>query len=188
MKKVFDFLPSIIFNIVETILIIALGLYFQIDIIQILIILMTFTLVRMLTKSALHYKNPISCLVWTTIMIASVFLITKVGIITTVLMTIIAGLVLSGKGNINDAYMWKGKKSNYLDIDEYLKEHENDPLVVQFENRLKDKKDLTYQLYILRFKEKLTFEKMQEQLDLDNRRIDEQLKAIALSFRIFCDI
>lgn len=188
MEKIKETLPSIIFNILETILVILVGLACKINIMPILIVLMTFTIVRLLCKESLHYKDPKECLIWTAITLVTILLLTKVRLIIAVLMAIIAALLLSKKGNINEVYMWKGKRSNFQDIDDYLKEHKNDEKIATFEELMKKRGDLVYQLYILRFYQHYSFAKIQEELDLDGRRITDKLEAIAMSFRVFFDI
>lgn len=188
MENLKENLPSIIFNILETVIVILVGLAIKIDIIPIFVVLMTFTIVKLLCKKSLHYKNPWECLLWSTITLTVLLLLTKVGIVVAVLMTIIAALLLSKKGDIKEVYMWKGKQSNFYDIDNYLKEHRQDDKVQQFEMLIKKQGELLYQLYVLRFYKNYSFKKLQEELDLDNRRITDKLDAIALAFRTYFDI
>jgi hypothetical protein len=60
--------------------------------------------------------------------------------------------------------------------------------LIEYENKLKDKDNLTYLIYKYRFKDKMTFAEISERLDLENPRIVEKLEQIAFSFRIFFGI
>lgn len=110
MKKFLYYLPSIIFNVAETLVIILIGvLLLKLNTFQLTIILLTFAITRVLTKSAIHYKSWKLCLIWSSLQLFSLFLTAKVNLIIGVLTTTFAGIILSGKGNINDMFMW-GRK------------------------------------------------------------------------------
>lgn len=185
MKKIFDLLPSIIFGLIETAVIILLGIHIGIDLKEIIIVLIVFAIMRVVLKDALHYKNPIECFIWTTLLFVSVWILAKAGIVVSVLMTILAGIFLSGKGNIKDVYMWKGKDTNYDDIDEFIKKNYDDPRLAEFEHRLQEQDEFRYQIYKTRFKEQLNFTKTAEKLEMDSKRLSEKMNEIACAFRIF---
>ena len=95
---------------------------------------------------------------------------------------------MTGKSNIDDMYLWKGKKSNYADIEEFIKYNEMEDKLIDFEKKLKDKDDLLFLLYKYRFKENYTFAEISERTGLENPRIAEKLEQIALSIRLYCGI
>jgi hypothetical protein len=103
-------------------------------------------------------------------------------------MAIFCAFVLTTKGDINDAFMWKGKDTKYSDIDEYIKYNSMETKVIEYEEKLKSQDNLTYLIYKYRFKDKMTFSQIGERLDLENPRIAEKLDQIAFSFRIYFGI
>ena len=84
--------------------------------------------------------------------------------------------------------MWKGKNSNYLDIDNYIKNNPTCKELLEFERKLKEKDELLYLLYKYRFRDNLTYVHIAEKTDLDNPRIAEKIEKIAFSLRIYCGI
>lgn len=97
-------------------------------------------------------------------------------------------LILSGSLFTSDILWWKGRSSNYADIDEFIKFNEFDDKLIEFENKLKEKDNILYLLYKYRFKENYTFNEIYEKTGLENPRIAEKLDKIAFSLRIYCGI
>ena len=97
---------------------------------------------------------------------------------------------MTGRSNINDMYLWKnnGEPSKYEDIIEFIKYHELDDKLIEFEDKIKNRNNLEYLIYKYRFKENKTFGEISELLDIDNPRIVEQLDKIAFAIRLYCGI
>ena len=192
MKKVMYYLPSIIFNLIETLIIFLIGRLLEIRLVELLIILVLFSGLRMKLGGALHYKSPKKCILWTTLVFTVLFLIFKVNPIIGIVITAFSSIILTDKGNtkgsINDMFMWKGKSSKYEDIDEYIKYNSMDVKLIEYEDILKKKDTVLFLLYKYRFKENLTFSEISEKLKMSNSRISEKLDNIALSIRVFCGI
>ena len=192
MKKVMYYLPSIIFNLIETLIIFLIGRLLELRLVELLIILVLFSGLRMKLGGALHYKCPKKCILWTTLVFTVLFLIFKVNPIIGIVITAFSSIILTDKGNtkgsINDMFMWKGKSSKYEDIDEYIKYNSMDVKLIEYEDILKKKDTVLFLLYKYRFKENLTFSEISEKLKMSNSRISEKLDNIALSIRVFCGI
>ena len=78
-KKILYYLPSIIFNVAETLAIILIGvLLLKLDILDVIVIILVFAIIRMLTRSAMHYKSWKLCLIWSCMQISFLFLTAKV--------------------------------------------------------------------------------------------------------------
>lgn len=192
MKKVMYYLPSIIFNLIETLIIFLIGRLLELRLVELLIILVLFSGLRIKLGGALHYKSPKKCILWTTLVFTVLFLIFKVNPIIGIVITAFSSIILTDKGNtkgsINDMFMWKGKSSKYEDIDEYIKYNSMDVKLIEYEDILKKKDTVLFLLYKYRFKENLTFSEISEKLKMSNSRISEKLDNIALSIRVFCGI
>ena len=188
MDKLKYYLPSIIFNLAEVLVIFLAGKMMGLKLEIMLIILVIFAMIRISIGGALHYKSPYKCAVWSLLMFLSLFVLTNVGLGVSIIMAIFCAFILTTKGNINDAFMWKGKETKYADIEEYIKYNSMQTKLIEYEEKLKNKDNLTYLIYKYRFKDKMTFSQMSERLDLENPRIVEKLEQIAFSFRIYFGI
>ena len=183
------FIKVLAFNIAETILIFLLGKLLDIPNNFILIVMLTFLISRSLFGKSLHFKTWYRCLIWSGLILLSLFLVLKTEIKLAVLFTIFSAFIMTGKSNIEDMYLWKSSgDSKYFDIDEYIKYHLLSSDLLDFEENLKRKDDLLYLIYKYRFRDNLTFKEMSEKLEMDNARIVEKLDQIALAIRIKCGI
>lgn len=171
-SKILYWLPSIIFNILETIIIFVLGSILGNSIYKILYIVIIFETTRHIIKKDKHYKNPFKCLLLTTFIFASIFLIAKNHILIYTGSSILAAFVLSGRADIprekeennkeNDEendnnkvgmYLWKqrGEPSKYKFIEEYVKANKETKQIKEFEDFLNRRNSEYYEIYKLRF-------------------------------------
>jgi hypothetical protein len=188
MKKLKNYIPSIIFNFAEISVIFLVGRLLKLKLEEMLVIFLVFVMIRISLGGAMHYKSPYKCAIWSLLVFLSLFSLAKAGWIISIIMTVFCAFILTTKGNINDGLMWKGKRSNYADIEEFIKYNEMEDKLIDFEKKLKDKDDLLFLLYKYRFKENYTFAEISERTGLENPRIAEKLEQIALSIRLYCGI
>lgn len=190
MEKYKKFLFNLIFNIAETLIIILAGIQLKINIKYLLLILLTFIISRACFGKPLHFKTWYRCLIWSLALLLTLFVILKVDLTLSILFTIFNALIMTGKTNISDIYLWnpKGTPSKYSDIDEYIKYNEFNDKLIEFEKKLKSKSDLEYLIYKYRFIDHKTFEDMFKLLDLENPRLVEHLDKIAFAIRLYCGI
>lgn len=184
-----SFIKALIFNIAETLLIALIGKLLNLPINFIIITILVFIISRGFLGKALHFKTWYRCLVWSALILLSLFLIVKVDLKISILFTIFSAFIMTGKSNIQDMYLWKpANESKYKDIEEYIKYNEFNNNLLDFEEALKRRDNLLYLIYKYRFKDKMTFTEMSEKLDMENPRIVEKLNQIALAIRINCGI
>ena len=183
-------IKSLIFNIAETILIFLIGRLLMLPINFIIVVMLTFMISRGCFGKSLHFKTWYRCLIWSALILLSLFLILKIDLKISILFTIFSGFIMTGKSNISDMYLWKGKDevSKYQDIIDYIKYNELDDKLLEFERKVKERNNLEYLIYKYRFKEGKTFTEISELLDMDNPRIVEQLDKIAFAIRLYCGI
>ena len=183
-------IKSLIFNIVETILIFLIGKLLNLPINFILSIMLTFLISRSCFGKTLHFKTWYRCLICSLTIMLSLFLILKIDLVLSILFTIFSAFIMTGRANINDMYLWKSgdEPSKYQDIIEYVKYHELDDKLLEFEHKIRERNNLEYLIYKYRFKDEKTFNEMSELLDMDNPRIVEQLDKIAFAIRLYCGI
>lgn len=182
------FLLILMFNIVETLVIFMIGLILKVSPNIIIILMIIFFLTRMFCGQPKHYNKWYRCFVWSALTFTSVYALTNLDLLANILLTIFTAFIVTGRADINDLYQWKGRNSNYSDIDEFIKFNEFDDKLIEFENKLKGKDNILYLLYKYRFKENYTFNEIYEKTGLENPRIAEKLDKIAFSLRIYCGI
>lgn len=192
-------LPSIIFNIVETIVIFGMGLMMNISIYIIIYILVVFQVVRHLIKKDKHYKNPFKCLLWTTLIFASIFLMAKVNMIICTAACIFAPYILSGQADIKKEtiedsdskvgmYLWKQKNepSKYKLLEDYIKENKDTTEIKEFEELLDEIDNVDYKIYKLRFYEGKSLKYIAEEMEISSTaRVTEKLDEIQIILKIY---
>lgn len=179
MKKKYLNLPSIIFNIVETVLLI-LGAYFlKIGLINTCLVFLTFQISRAYFKLPKHYKDWKQCLIWTLLIFLTLFIVARVDITVGILTTVFTAYILSGKADLKDMYLWNsGKSSKYSKLDDYIKFNGLNKDLLEMEDNLKRYDAKLYMIYLRRFRENRSFEEMREEFDMDNPRINEAIDKV----------
>lgn len=192
MNKHKKFILNLVFNMAETAIILLVGVYLKISINYLLMILLTFMISRQCFGKPLHYKTWYRCLVWSTLLMLCLFVIFKVDCVLSIMFAIFNALIMTGRSNINDMYLWNnsGEPSKYQDVIEFVEFNEFSDKLIEFEKKLKDKDSLEYLIYKYRFKEGKTFDEIKEALNykLDNPRIVEHLDKISFALRLYCGI
>lgn len=178
MKRIFYYLPSIVFNAVEFLAIILIGVLLEIKLMDIICIILLFGIIRMLTKSAIHYKSWKLCLFWSTFQMFSLFLVAKVGMSVSILITIFAAVVLSKKGDINDIFMWGGNNLNKTVFD-WVKFNQDNEDLMKYEERLKETDKQKYFIFKYRFREFKSFSQIANLMDTSTQRISEEIKVMS---------
>ena len=184
-------LPNLIFNIAETIVIALIGTCLDIPIKYIIMILLTFMITRGCFGKALHFKAWYKCLIWSTLVMLSLFVILKVDLTLSILFAIFNALIMTGRTNICDMYLWnrKDEPSKYQDVIEFVKYNEFNDKLIEFEKKLKEKSDLEFLIYKYKFKDNKTFAEISELLDyMENPIIVKHLDKVAFALRLYCGI
>lgn len=186
--KVLNFIRVLTFNIIETIIIFLLGNIFNVDMNIRIMFMVTFFLTRMIIGKPKHYNKAYRCAIWSCLVFLSLYSLSSLDLLAIIILTIFTGYISTGRADIDDMYMWKGKETKYSDIEEYVKYNSMSNDLIEFENKLKEKDNLSYLLYKYRFKDNMTFNEINEKLGLENPRIVEKLENIAFTIRLYCHI
>lgn len=181
---------TIIFNLAETALILLSGLALHLELKYIAIVMLVFMISRGFFGRPLHFKTWYRCLIWSLLILTSIFVILKVDLVISVLFAIFSAFIMTGKSNIQDMYLWNtdGTPSKYADVVEYVKYNRFDDKLIEFEKKLEQLDGIEYLVYKYRFKDEKTFSEISELLDMDNPRIVEKLDKVAFAIRIYCKI
>lgn len=194
-----EFIYSTIFNVVETLIIILLGVVMRVKIEEIIILFCLFVISRTTCYKPMHYKSPILCMIWSLAIFASFFLLTKVNIFLAMTMTVFAGYIVTEKANLKDMYMYyksKEDKGKYKEMIEYVAKNADSEEIKIFEKKLrkinekyKDRYDKDFfKIYKFKFKEDKSFEYIKKECNIcDNHELIKILDIIFFSFNIYMD-
>lgn len=176
-------LPSLIFNIAETLLLIGMAYLLEVGIKNTIIVFLTFQLSRAIFKLPKHYKDWQKCLIWTLSIFTSLFLVAKVDISVGILASVFTAYILSGRADLKDMYMWKNdNESKYQKLIDYVKFNGLNEDLFKAENKLKEMDTMMYLIYKRKFRENKTFKEITEELDISNPRVVEILDKIYFYF------
>lgn len=181
---------TLIFNVGETIVILLMGMALNLPISYVLLIMLTFMISRGFFGKALHFKTWYRCLIWSLLIMLSLFVLLKLDLILSIMFAIFSAFIMTGKSNIEDMYLWKNNNepSKYQDIIDFIKYNALDDKLIEFEKKIKDRNDLEYLVYKYKFKDEKTFTEMSELLDMDTPRIVEYLDKLTFAMRLYCGI
>ena len=97
MEKIRKIMPTLIFNIAETTVIILAGLALQLQIKYILLVMLTFMISRGLFGKVLHFKSWYRCLIWSVLIMLSLFVLLKVDLVLSIVFAIFAAFIMTRK-------------------------------------------------------------------------------------------
>ena len=178
MKNFLYRLPSLIFNVTETLVIILIGFSLKLTLFEIIVTLLVFIITRVLIKPAMHYKSWKLCLIWSSLQLFSLFLTVKVNLFVGVLFTIFAGIILSGKGNIEDMFQWGGNSLN-TEVFNWVKFNQENEKLIEYEAKLKETDKQKYYIFIYRFREFKSYSQIAKIMDMDAQRISDEIKIMS---------
>lgn len=182
MKKIMYHLPSIIFNIAETLVIFLIGILLGLDVHDILLTFFVFGIIRIMLKNnsckIMHYKNWELCLCWSALQLFSLFLTMKVGVLIGITATIFSALILSEKGNIRNVFMWGGNTLNN-EVFNWVKFNKDNEKLMKYEEKLKETDKQKYYIFRYRFREFKSYNQISSLMGIDAQRISEEVKTMS---------
>lgn len=191
---------SSIFNVIEILAIILLGLIMKVKIEEIIILMLMFFIARITCYKPMHYKSPILCFIWSTLVFASFFLLTKINLTIAILMTAFEAIIATKVGDIKDCTMYRNKEEDgkYRELKQYVENNKNTKELDEFENELKkfsnkynDRYKINlYEVYILIFYENDTYDTVKKKLGLrnDNHIITSALDMVFICYNTYIDV
>lgn len=183
--KVKNFIRVLLFNIVETITIFMIGLALKISWNYIVGLMVIFFLTRAICGQPKHYKKAYKCFIWSTLTFTSVYVLTDLHILVTILLTIFTGYIATGKSDIKDMFMWSGNKSKYSALIDVISFSPNHPVILEHEKYWMINYPVRYEVFKLFFRERKTYEEIMEMKDLtDSKLIQRECKSIYAALEI----
>lgn len=192
-------IPSIIFNLLETFLILLVGWMLNLNSKDIILIVVLFVSGRIFLKGAMHYKSWKKCLIWTLLLMTSLFILVKIDIYIAIYMTLFSAYIVTERANVKDGYMYYKdvrREGKYREIERFVEDNINSQEVKKFEDKLRKintiykdryKKDF-YCVYELKFKEGKSFEEIKQRTNIsDNHELTKILDIIFITFNMYMD-
>ena len=174
MDKLKKILPTLIFNIVETLVIFMCGIALNLEIKYVLTIMLTFMISRGFFGKALHFKTWYRCLIWSTFIMLSLFVLLKVDLILSILFAIFSAFVMTGKSNIKDMYMWTGKISKYDALKDLVAISPNHPILLEHEEYWRRNYPIRYEIFKMYFRENKTYQEIANIKGFDDNTITKK--------------
>lgn len=174
MDKLKKILPTLIFNIVETLVIFMCGIALNLEIKYVLTIMLTFMISRGFFGKALHFKTWYRCLIWSTFIMLSLFVLLKVDLILSILFAIFSAFVMTGKSNIKDMYMWTGKVSKYDALKDFVAISPNHPILLEHEEYWRRNYPIRYEIFKMYFRENKTYQEIANIKGFDDNTITKK--------------
>lgn len=160
MDKLKKILPTLIFNIVETLIIFMCGIALNLEIKYVLVIMLTFMISRGFFGKALHFKTWYRCLIWSTFIMLSLFVLLKVDLILSILFALFSAFIMTDKSNIKDMYMWTGKISKYDALKDFVAISPNHPILLEHEEYWRRNYPIRYEIFKMYFRENKTYQEI----------------------------
>lgn len=174
MKKVRNILSTLIFNIAETALIVLVGMLLKLPIEHILTIMFTFMISRGFFGKALHFKTWYRCLIWSLLIMLSLFLLLKVDLVVSILFAVFSAFIMTGKSNIKDMYMWTGKVSKYDALKDFVAISPNHPILLEHEAYWRKNYPVRYEIFKMYFRENKTYQEIANIKGFDDNTITKK--------------
>lgn len=172
--KTKNLLSSLIFNIAETILIFLMGRLLGLPVNYIIVIMLTFMISRGCFGKALHFKTWYRCLIWSLLILLSLFVLLKVDLIVSIMFAIFSAFIMTGKSNIHDMYLWTGRVSKYDALKNFIAISPNHPILLEHEEYWRKNYPMRYEIFKLYFRENQTYEYIAKTKGFDDNTITKR--------------
>lgn len=174
MEKYKRIISTLIFNIAETILIFLVGRMLGLEINNIIIVMLCFMISRGCLGQSLHFKTCYRCLVWSLLILLSLFLILKIDLKISILFTIFSAFIMTGRSNIKDMYLWSGKTSKYDALKDFISVSPNNSIILEHEEYWRKNYPIRYDIFRLYFRENKTYQEIAEIKGFDDNTITKR--------------
>lgn len=160
--KILNFIKVLIFNIIETIIIYLLGGLFNVNMNIRIMFMVTFFLTRMIIGKPKHYNKAYRCAIWSCLVFVSLYSLTSLGILADLLLTAFTAFITSGRADIEDMYMWKGKSSKYEALKDLISVSPNNFIVLEHEEYWRKNYPIRYEIFKYFYRENMSYNKIME--------------------------
>lgn len=178
---------KIVFNILETILIYYCGILLDISIKNVIFIMLLFMLSKLIFGKSLHYIKWYKCLLCSTSIMLTLFLVFKFNICQSAILTAFCSYLMTTKANLKDTleeindnmYHWSGKTSKYDSLRDFVGTSPNNPIILDYEEYWRKNNPIRYEMFIMFYRERKSYEEIKRIKDYDeNTIIKNECKSI----------
>lgn len=174
MERYKRIIRTLIFNVAETILIFLVGRILGLEINNIIIVMLCFMISRGFFGKSLHFRTWYRCLVWSLLILLSLFLILKIDLKVSILFTIFSAFIMTGRSNIKDMYLWSGKTSKYDALKDFISVSPNNSIILEHEEYWRKNYPIRYDIFRLYFRENKTYQEIAEIKGFDDNTITKR--------------
>lgn len=174
MEKYKRIISSLIFNICETILILLVGIGLNLNIKEIIMIMLCFMISRGCFGNSLHFKAWYRCLIFSLLILLSLFILLKVDLIISILFTVFSAFIMTGKSNINDMYLWSGKASKYDALKDLISISPNNSIILEHEEYWRKNYPIRYDIFKYYFRENKSYQEIADLKGFDDNTITKR--------------
>ena len=171
MEKIKNIITTIIFNIAETILIFLVGILLKLEVNNIIMVMLCFMISRGFFGKSLHFKTWYRCLIWSSLILLSLFLVLRIDLKISILFTIFSAFIMTGTSNIKDMYLWTGKVSKYNALKDFVSLSPNNPIILEHEEYWRKNYPIRYEIFKMYFRENKTYQEIVELKGLEDNSI-----------------
>lgn len=181
MKTFFNYyLPNILFNVFEIIVIFLIGIVLNIRVEYVLIIFISFILNKVIFGKSMHYRDWYLCLIWSSLLFTSFYLLSKVDIKLAVIFTS-TYVFFCNMTNIKDLdklFFWGGNSLN-TEVFNWVKFNQENEKLMEYEAKLKETDKQKYYIFKYRFREFKSYSQIAKIMDMDGQRISDEIKIMS---------
>lgn len=174
MERYKRIISSLIFNLAETVLIFLIGRMLGLETNNIIMVMLCFMVSRGFFGKALHFKTWYRCLVWSALILLSLFLILKVDLKISILFTIFSAFIMTGRSNINDMYLWSGKASKYDALKDLIAISPNNSIILEHEEYWRRNYPIRFDIFKLYFRENKSYKEIADIKGFDDNTITKR--------------
>ncbi len=181
-------------TIFEVIILLFISTIMKNDLTESILIILEFIVIRAI-RDSMHYDNTYKCIVMSTLIMVSNFLVLMYGFDLAIISTFLSAIFLSKSNSgkrlkIGDIFAegFMYKKSKYDKMIEFRSKHINEEKMQEFERRLNKHAPKAYMFYEMRIIKEMKYREIEKELECDNRKITDQLDIAFSIFRTYFDI
>ena len=160
--RILNCLRVIVFNIAEIIIVFLLGSVFNVEINIRIMLMVLFFLTRMIIGKPKHYNKAYKCAIWSILVFLSLYSLSSLDFIVIVLLTIFTGFISTGRADINDMLMWKGKMSKYEALRNLIALNPNNTIIMEHEEYWRKNYPIRYEIFKYFYRECVSYIKIME--------------------------
>ena len=181
-------LPTYVFTVIETTIIFLVGIYINVDYKSVILIMMSFaitklSIIKLGIAKSMHYKKVYKCIIWSLLVLLSLFVVAKASLILSIIMAIFTSIIISNKcdvKNINskidikDIYLWSGRASKYEALKDFVALSPNNPIILEHESYWIKNYPIRYEIFKYYFRENKSYQEIAEIKGFDDNTITKR--------------